>query len=285
LFLGTTSIPLSTDFERMSSAKRSQAISPLVLAKAGFYRIEDPEYFHTVRCAYCRIEMANLQPDHPSPVITHKKRSPTCPMVIGTAEERDGISFIMKRKAQKQEPLSDGNDDHEIDEASAQKNVVPEQEDLAAMADLSRAAEASTAQQARGPSSKVRARVYRELERLAEITVEANRTQHPVPRINSSHGLEVIKVEDSARKSRRGATQTKGVAARVKPASRRKLSFADIQKIFSTLDKNGDGSITNAEFIVGLKKHPWLARAFGSTGFCVYACSCLCPFCNPFLPV
>ena len=82
--------------------------------------------------------------------------------------------------------------------------------------------------------------------------------------MSSSHGLEVIKVEDNAGKTRRSAMQTRGAAARVKPAnSKRKLSFADIQKIFSTLDKNGDGSITNAEFIVGLKKHPWLADMMG----------------------
>jgi hypothetical protein len=43
----------------------------------------------------------------------------------------------------------------------------------------------------------------------------------------------------------------------------RKLSFREIQEIFSTLDKNGDGSITHAEFITGLKKHSWVAEKLG----------------------
>ena len=34
---------------------------------------------------------------------------------------------------------------------------------------------------------------------------------------------------------------------------KRKLTFEEIQEIFDVLDKNGDGSITHAEFIIGLK--------------------------------
>ena len=48
-----------------------------VIIHTGFYSIADPEHSDTVRCAYCRMEMANLQHDHPPPIImyfthTHK---------------------------------------------------------------------------------------------------------------------------------------------------------------------------------------------------------------------
>ncbi len=41
------------------------------------------------------------------------------------------------------------------------------------------------------------------------------------------------------------------------------LTFGDLKKIFKTLDINGDGSITHAEFIRGLKKHKTIARKLG----------------------
>jgi len=44
---------------------------------------------------------------------------------------------------------------------------------------------------------------------------------------------------------------------------KRKLTFAEIEEIFETLDKNGDGSITHAEFIIGMKKNPWVAEKLG----------------------
>jgi hypothetical protein len=43
----------------------------------------------------------------------------------------------------------------------------------------------------------------------------------------------------------------------------RKLSFREITDIFNTLDKNGDGKITHAEFIIGLKRHAWIAEKLG----------------------
>jgi hypothetical protein len=33
--------------------------------------------------------------------------------------------------------------------------------------------------------------------------------------------------------------------------------------VFVTLDTNNDGSITHAEFILGLKKNPWVAELLG----------------------
>ena len=56
----------------------------------------------------------------------------------------------------------------------------------------------------------------------------------------------------------RGEERDKG-----KRRPQEKLSFEDIGEIFETLDKNGDGSITHAEFIVGLKKNPWVAEKLG----------------------
>ena len=41
------------------------------------------------------------------------------------------------------------------------------------------------------------------------------------------------------------------------------MSFQEIQRIFSILDKNGDGNITHAEFISGLKKNVWVANKLG----------------------
>jgi Ca2+-binding EF-hand superfamily protein len=45
--------------------------------------------------------------------------------------------------------------------------------------------------------------------------------------------------------------------------SDRSLSFQELRDIFSTLDKNNDGSITHAELIKGLKENPWIADKFG----------------------
>jgi hypothetical protein len=44
---------------------------------------------------------------------------------------------------------------------------------------------------------------------------------------------------------------------------KRKLTFLEIKEIFATLDKNGDGDITHAEFITGMKKNPWVATKLG----------------------
>ena len=44
---------------------------------------------------------------------------------------------------------------------------------------------------------------------------------------------------------------------------KRKLTFVEIKEIFATLDKNGDGNITHAEFIMGMKKNPWVATKLG----------------------
>jgi len=41
------------------------------------------------------------------------------------------------------------------------------------------------------------------------------------------------------------------------------LPRRDVEKIFAALDKNGDGSITQAEMIRGLKQHPWAASKLG----------------------
>ena len=43
----------------------------------------------------------------------------------------------------------------------------------------------------------------------------------------------------------------------------RRLSYEEIKRVFATLDTNNDGSITNAEFILGLKKNPWVAELLG----------------------
>jgi hypothetical protein len=40
-------------------------------------------------------------------------------------------------------------------------------------------------------------------------------------------------------------------------------SFPELIAIFSALDKNNDGRITHAEFITGLKRHPWIAEKLG----------------------
>lgn len=41
------------------------------------------------------------------------------------------------------------------------------------------------------------------------------------------------------------------------------LSYEEIKRVFVTLDTNNDGSITHAEFILGLKKNPWVAELLG----------------------
>ena len=63
----------------------SLALSPLALATAGFYRIDDPDSFHTVRCAYCRIELQDLLQYHTHPSAVHANSSPNCPMVFACA--------------------------------------------------------------------------------------------------------------------------------------------------------------------------------------------------------
>jgi len=41
------------------------------------------------------------------------------------------------------------------------------------------------------------------------------------------------------------------------------LPKRDVEEIFAALDQNGDGSITQAEMIRGLKQHPWAASKLG----------------------
>ena len=114
----------------------AQSISPLMLARAGFYRIEDPEHFHTLRCAYCRLEISGTNA-HVFPLVLHKRSSPNCPMVLGTVNEPVGIEFGGTHHASKHydKPANSEIDENEpaIDEATAEKRVHPEQEDLIAM--------------------------------------------------------------------------------------------------------------------------------------------------------
>ena len=44
--------------KKKSHQPQSMALSPLALARAGFYHIMDPEHERMVRCAYCRLEIA-----------------------------------------------------------------------------------------------------------------------------------------------------------------------------------------------------------------------------------
>ena len=152
-----------------------QSISPLMLARAGFYRIEDPEHFHTLRCAYCRLEISGINALI-FPLILHKRSSPTCPTVLGTVNER-GIEFRGTHYASKQDD-EPGNGEIEeiepaIDEATAENRVHPEQGDLIAMSqqeaegDVVLEIEEAVQHEFRGPSFHVRARVYQDLERLA----------------------------------------------------------------------------------------------------------------------
>ena len=41
------------------------------------------------------------------------------------------------------------------------------------------------------------------------------------------------------------------------------VSFLELAEIFSTLDKNGDGKISHAEMISGLRANPWMAHKLG----------------------
>lgn len=70
----------------------SRALSPLALARQGFYRIMDPDSEFLVRCSHCRMEMA-VTPDLPPPAVVHRRGSPSCPMVLGTAKESVGLSL------------------------------------------------------------------------------------------------------------------------------------------------------------------------------------------------
>ncbi len=42
-----------------------------------------------------------------------------------------------------------------------------------------------------------------------------------------------------------------------------KLSYEELRTLFKTLDEDNDGFISNAEFIKGLKKNPWMADKLG----------------------
>jgi hypothetical protein len=137
------------------------------------------------------MEMANLKEDHPPPKLMHKKGSPQCPMVLGTIIEHVGISVRNSVRAgenfdlavQEEEQESSAEGVFEQDK-SAHKRVDPNQDDLISLAhqvgakvltvdSKTTAAPAYTTNpsqgyNARGPSSQVRARVYRHLERTAE---------------------------------------------------------------------------------------------------------------------
>ena len=58
-----------------------------------------------------------------------------------------------------------------------------------------------------------------------------------------------------------------GVGAGVERNTAGRVGFflpqCDVEEIFAALDKNGDGSITQAEMIRGLKRHPWAASKLG----------------------
>jgi len=254
------------------------ALSPLALASAGFYRIEDPDSQHTVRCAYCRVELQNLLEKHAHPDKLHKSASPNCPMVLGTVTEQVGIVFRDTAAAHD----GDGAESHD-DEEEAEGKVNPEQEDLAAMAHRMgagvpagrggrgggnpAAANATAAarpqaehedaadeplpeaapQAARGPSRAVRDRVYRQLEKQARRAGRSSSTPQDKDEVGQGGGAE----EGGERRQGRRA------------AKERKLRFKEIQEIFQTLDKNGDGSISHAEFITGLKKNAWVADKLG----------------------
>ena len=166
----------------------AQSISPLMLARAGFYRIEDPEHFHTLRCAYCRLEISGTNA-HVFPLVLHKRSSPNCPMVLGTVNEPVGIEFGGTHHASKHydKPANSEIDENEpaIDEATAEKRVHPEQEDLIAMSkqeaegDVVLEIEEAVQHEFRGPSSNVRARVYQDLERLAA-RIDRSKPHSPV---------------------------------------------------------------------------------------------------------
>ena len=109
----------------------------------------------------------------------------------------------------------------------------------------------------RGPSVDVRARVYRQLERRAERLGREQQGEHFASR---SHETPRSPVGAVRRKRGGGPSAMGGMGT--KPGGRR-LSFQEIQRIFSILDKNGDGNITHAEFISGLKKNVWVAKKLG----------------------
>ena len=67
----------------------------------------------------------------------------------------------------------------------------------------------------------------------------------------------------SATPSRKNTPQRSPAPGKPADAKARRLSFKEITEIFKILDKNGDGSITHAEFIVGLKKNAWVAEKLG----------------------
>jgi len=69
-----------------------RAFSPLALATAGFYRLLDPDSDDMVKCAYCRLEMIPQIEGLP-PALLHKQKSPSCPIVMGTANETVGLTF------------------------------------------------------------------------------------------------------------------------------------------------------------------------------------------------
>ena len=48
-------------------------------------------------------------------------------------------------------------------------------------------------------------------------------------------------------------------------------------EIFAALDRNGDGLISHAEFIHGLKDNPWAAAKLGT--LCARACVRACVLC------
>ena len=264
-----------------SSSKTGKAfgksISPLVLARVGFYRIEDPEHFHTVRCAYCRTEISAADA-YTSPILMHKKSSPNCPMVLGTVTESIGIAFRKTPGTGKQDHKSANKNAEEdelaIDEATAEKRVHPEQEDLAAMTqqheeDVVLEIDEDSDTQAknhkfRGPSSDVRARVYRDLERIAA-HVDRSKQNPPVSNPQPKSKSQRKRVENIQNRAERALLEDGSGSERgnLEKNGLRKLSYEEIKRVFVALDKNKDGRITNAEFISGLKKNPWIAELLG----------------------
>ena len=274
----------------------SLALSPLSLARAGFYRIDDPEHFHTVRCAYCRMEMANLRRDHPPPMIMHKKGSPQCPLVTGSVTEKVGLSFQKREHESEQGTDKDKEEEEQVSEhevADGSADVSPEQEDLIAMAkemgakvlrgenlaagdrvdDVANAMDTPQEANVRGPkNAEVRAMVYRQLERRAERVARLPQPAPPASRKRDIPSPSKISLgnhaDDTSALSRLEAGEMHKPAQvnSMKDRGREsgpELSALELIDIFKTLDINGDGEVSHAEFIKGLKGNPRMAERLG----------------------
>eukprot|EP00960_Hanusia_phi_P059812 764296-Hanusia_phi.AAC.2 len=87
---------------------KGRAADPLALARQGFYHIPDPDNFDVVRCAFCRMELANLNSLLVDVAKLHAKGSPSCVMVrkldkkdgeeeTRAEEENEGVALISSR--------------------------------------------------------------------------------------------------------------------------------------------------------------------------------------------